>query len=112
MPYTSEIRMAGTPRSWGNCSISSRAGACFLRPVLACRWIQHRHSAPPVAFGALSDSMLPAELRETVENAAAELRGRILSALHDRLRADPQNRILHSMDSLELGDSDFAVIIS
>ncbi len=37
-----------------------------LRPVLACRWIQHRHSAPPVAFAALSDSMLPAELRETV----------------------------------------------
>ena len=37
-----------------------------LRPVLACRWIQSNHTVPPVAFEALAEHMLPAELRETV----------------------------------------------
>ena len=37
-----------------------------LRPVLACRWIQSRHSIPPVAFHTLAESMLPDELRDIV----------------------------------------------
>lgn len=38
-----------------------------LRPALACRWILENETPPPVAFGDLCDSELPAALRPAVE---------------------------------------------
>lgn len=37
-----------------------------LRPVLACRWILDKHSAPPTEFDKLFEEELPEELKETV----------------------------------------------
>ena len=51
-----------------NCSMepdTSQSITTRFRRLWRLRYLS-RHSAPPVAFGALSDSMLPAELRETV----------------------------------------------
>lgn len=42
-----------------------------LRPLLACRWILDRHSAPPVPFSALVDAVLPAELKSAVDGLIA-----------------------------------------
>ena len=38
-----------------------------LRPILACMWVQRFHSAPPVLFDQLYNSVLPDELRSTVD---------------------------------------------
>lgn len=38
-----------------------------LRPLLACRWIVTRRSAPPVLFADLTDAMLPTELRAPLD---------------------------------------------
>ena len=38
-----------------------------LRPLLACRWILAKGTPPPVAFRALMDACLPAELTDAVE---------------------------------------------
>ena len=38
-----------------------------LRPLLACRWILEKGTPPPVAFRALAEACLPAELTEAVE---------------------------------------------
>lgn len=45
-----------------------------LRPILACRWILAEHSAPPVAFSALTDSVLPAEMQPIVAELVVQKR--------------------------------------
>lgn len=39
-----------------------------LRPILACMWVQRYHSAPPVLFDELYKTVLPAELKGTVDS--------------------------------------------
>lgn len=39
-----------------------------LRPILACRWLQKYHTAPPVLFDELVQSCLPSELKSSVAN--------------------------------------------
>lgn len=39
-----------------------------LRPILACKWIEVKKSAPPVLFSELTDAVLEDEMRETVKN--------------------------------------------
>lgn len=39
-----------------------------LRPLLACKYIESRHSAPPVLFDELMKEQMPVELRKIVEN--------------------------------------------
>lgn len=39
-----------------------------LRPILACRWLQKYHTAPPVLFDELVQSSLPLELKSSVAN--------------------------------------------
>ncbi|MGN0596622.1 MAG: DNA polymerase beta superfamily protein [Ruminiclostridium sp.] len=38
-----------------------------LRSVLACMWIMNTHSAPPVPFDSLTEAVLPAELKPSVD---------------------------------------------
>lgn len=38
-----------------------------LRPILACKWVQRYHTAPPVLFDDLCKAVLPEELREKVD---------------------------------------------
>lgn len=39
-----------------------------LRPILACRYIEENHSAPPVLFEELKDKQLPKDLIKSVED--------------------------------------------
>ena len=39
-----------------------------LRPILACRWLQKYHTAPPVLFDKLVKACLPSELKSSVDN--------------------------------------------
>lgn len=39
-----------------------------LRPILACRWLQKYHTAPPVLFDKLVKACLPSELKSSVAN--------------------------------------------
>ena len=38
-----------------------------LRPVLACEWILHRQTPPPMLFSELADAELPSSLRADIE---------------------------------------------
>lgn len=39
-----------------------------LRPVLGCRWIMERHTAPPVLFDDLVNTVLPEQMKTTVSD--------------------------------------------
>lgn len=52
-----------------------------LRPVLACRWILEKHTAPPVAFSELADAMLEPALKPvTAELVACKMQTSELGA--------------------------------
>lgn len=39
-----------------------------IRPILACKWIEKYHTAPPVLFDELVRACLPAELKSSLDN--------------------------------------------
>ena len=43
-----------------------------LRPLLACRWVLDRRTAPPMLFSELMEAYLPAEYRSAVEELLAQ----------------------------------------
>lgn len=58
-----------------------------LRPVMACEWILKYHSAPPVPFNGLVDTVLPEKMKPHIDNL-----------LDLKMNAPEDTRITHSSE--------------
>lgn len=68
-----------------------------LRPILACQWILHQQTPPPMLFSVLMDAELPGELRADVETLL-DLKSS-MSEMGESKRINAINRFIE--DSIE-----------